>query len=264
MKILKNNTIPLILIMSLIMSISCTKDPSFQNENNDVEPKSLLYSYGDADMGEIHNSGLEYYYENRTQEIIPNNLNIFAEELLNINKVLYPEYFEDAELSLVIKVTEELFDKKDKNEFDYKETMLELNNKFRNQGDISVKLSILLEKFIKNNPSVNDAITEIEILRAENNLTLKDEENMDMFISILIASDKFWNNKKNDSINSKFWGCNPRHQVRFADAAGGIFGGMLGFTVAPGLGAIIGGAVGSQLMSGVVEEMQIQNGGDCI
>lgn len=254
------NIYHIFLSLILILSFSCTLD---ENESG-ILKKNQDISFDEINYGELHNNGLGYYYDNRTTDVIQSDLNLFSKELLDVNKQLYPEFFENVQLDKVVELNNQLFGTNKKSEFNYKETLLSLNQRFTDEDIISPGLSNLLQSFIIDNPNIVEIQEALDNFRSTNEISDNDMQTIEILKSILVASDEFWNSKKTNDINPKLWGCNPSHQVRFADAAGGVFGAMLGFSVSAGLGTAIGATLGSQGMSALVEEMQNQNGGNCI
>lgn len=263
MNILKKSFNLVAILISSILLINC------ENQNSEISQETeLLFDYN-IDYGKIHNDGLEEYYNKYSMDKTA-SLSLIFERLNEINnknnlkktKVSSVKMNEFAEFFVNSK------SRKTKNiHFSPNLRFIELLDFFENKDFYSPKVTNLLKGFIQNNTSAEEVIREISNIRDLGNISKEDDNVLYAFSSIYVASDQFWSKKESENkINyaKSSSDCNPKWQVRLADAAGGIFGAMFGSALAPGLGTAIGASVGSQGMSALIEKQQDDRGGKCV
>jgi hypothetical protein len=264
MKKLKNNLIIVLILMNSFFIFNC------DNQNNETigeDTSKLIFEYN-IDYGKIHNEGLEKYYE-KYDENKTSNLSLIFERLNDINNQnnLAKSKASNEQMTAFANFFINSKNGKAKNsEFSPNTRFVELLDFFEQKDYYSNELTSLLKGFIENNSSPEEVIKKVSDFRSLENISTKDDNILYAFSSIYIASDKFWNEKEsNNKINyAKSSSCSPRAQVRFADAAGGIFGALFGSALFPGLGTAIGASVGSQGMSALIEAQQDDRGGNCV
>ena len=264
MKKLKTISMIVLILMSSFLIFNCEN----QNSETIVEDTSKLIFDYNIDYGKIHNEGLEKYYK-KYNESKTSNLSLIFERLNGINnqnnlaksKVSNEQINEFANFFTNSKSIQA------KNSGFLPNTRFaELLDFFEQKDCYSNELTSLLKGFIENDSSPKEVIQKISDFRSSENISAKDDNILYAFSSIYIASDEFWNEQENNHkiYYAKSSSCSASAQVRFADAAGGIFGALFGSAIAPGLGTAIGASVGSQGMSALIEKQQEDRGGNCV
>lgn len=265
MKKIQSLSILFILFIGTLSFNSCN-----ENEEKIEEQNYNKIFYRNIDYGKIHNQGLETYYKkykkNETDFFIilerMNEINnkegLFKknQKLTRSNLTNFASFFLG---------TSNIKNKNSDNQIDYVNRSNEMINYFNEKGFYSNQLKLLLSELLNNNSSPEEIRKKMGEYYSKANEQEKDI--IYALLSIYNASDKFWSKLENNSRKKGmklYLGCNPGHQVRFADALGGIFGGMLASASSFGVAGYVGAAVGSQAMSAAIENAQSAQGGGCL
>ncbi|QSS98107.1 MULTISPECIES: hypothetical protein [Psychroflexus] len=248
---MKNLSKFILSLIAIFIFSSCSED-------SDSVVEDITLKNQKVDYGEMHNTGLNAYYKQKADKI-NSNLNEFSHELVNINNSLYPKYFNNVSDIKISKLSLKLYGTNDKTKFNYRERSIYLIDELVAEKQISRELGNLIESFVISNPNKNQILNSISRFKKKGVMKYNDEKGLEIFTSVYLASDQFWTERENNSFVFKS-DCDPKNQVRIADAAGGIFGGLLG-TAIGGFGGIVGASVGSQGYSALVEELQENSDG---
>ncbi len=223
---------------------------------------SLLFGQNNIDIGKLHNEVLSVYYQQHGNEDIVDLVKL-NNDLFQINAKMYPEEFKDITPEDIEKFTLDLFGTSDAKNFNYRNRINYLLDLSVTQGHISIDLCVIYKTILAETLSKDAAFKKMDDFLMNSNVSTKDKQSIALLKSMYIASDQFWTSMQGSVGNSVINRCNPRTQVRFADGYGTLMGAVIGSSF-PGFGSYIGGFLGGQGMSALIEHLQDQQGGGCI
>lgn len=222
---------------------------------------NLSFGQGTIDMGELHNRVLTVYYkQNKDQKIT--DLVKLNMDLLKINREIYPDVFKNISDTEIEKFTLEFYGTRDPKKFNYQERVTYFLDLSASKGTISKDLSSIYKTILVSNPEKKEAFNLLDSFLKNSNLKDKDRASVELFKSLYSASEILWTSL-DENVNQTAARCSPSAQASFADAYGGLIGGILGSGL-PGFGNYICGFLANQGMSALIRHLQAENGGHCI
>tara|TARA_R110002074_G_scaffold96401_10_gene209499 strand:+ start:342 stop:1085 length:744 start_codon:yes stop_codon:yes gene_type:complete len=229
------------------------------NENESIIENSEKAIILNIDYGKIHNESLEAYYNEYGFNAIT-NIKGLTEKLYDITKINNSELFiNDNKEQSINFVINQIFEASTLTKYNYSRKTVNLFLEGSKSGLISSKLADFFIGIIERNESKDIILNQLDEFSSKNKLTIREQIYIDIFKSIYISSDQFWDEKEQlglISFNKAIGSCVPSHQVRIADAAVGVAAFFLGGPVTS--------LIASQLASALVEHQQAENNGQCI
>jgi hypothetical protein len=133
---------------------------------------------------------------------------------------------------------------------------------------LSQDVTNFMKACIDNNPSKAELLNQINVFLSNKKFSTNDKKVIVIqdFKDLYLYSASFWASFEEDLSNQSSQNksrCNAGDQRNFADAFGGMIGGVLGSSFPP-FGTMFGAFVGSQGMSAIVRSIQNYHGGGCI
>lgn len=228
---------------------------------------STANSYGqnELNIGQIHNTALDIYYKKYGNEKIT-NISDLNKKLFHINKDLNPNIFKEYSEKDIEKLTLDVFGTADINNFNFRDDNKALLKKMVLNKLLSENLSNLMTSFIDNNPVKEELLNQIDDFLKKSDSNSKDKKILEEFKSLFLYSNEFWTSigdKDNTATINNRRNCNAGDQRSFADAFGGMIGGVIGSSF-PVFGTAVGAFIGSQGMSAIIRSIQNHHGGGCI
>lgn len=252
-----------LIFVLLLGFISCS------NDNLNAPVKKITNSSSSFDPGEMHNNILLQYYDTYGTDEDMTDYSKLTSRLYHIGSKIQPDLYRSVDSTQVVDGVASLLGKNGE-EFQYRETI-------GNMLDIGIQEKIISTNFkdfiifdiIDSNESVAKTLEKVEGYKKKNGTTKEEKELLNIFQSVLVSSDYFWNNYDPYEIYNapgySTTGCNPVHQVVIADSVASIVGGLTGFFGGFGVGGVFLSTAFSAGTSALVRSIQNQteNGG-CI
>lgn len=221
---------------------------------------ALAQDSGSA-IGQLHNTVLGMYYKQYGEA--PSDIATLGKRLYAINKQLDPVRFRDVTESDVSRFTLAVYGTATLTDFKFAERGKALLNDCVSRNLLSRELSALMASFIDNPPSRAEMEAQADALLKSGTLGANDKKLLVDFKTLFVYSSEFWAAHTGGNQANARSRCNPGDQRSFADAFGGLIGGVLGSSF-PGFGTAIGSFLGSQGMSAAIRMLQNHHGGGCL
>jgi len=258
---MKNKFLNLLILMifSVFFFTSCSQTDSISDglnvfEENISASKNMTTSNSSFDMGEMHNMILLEYYDIYGTEEDLTDYNKLMSRIYHIGSEMLPNLTKEVDSTQVVDGIALLLGQNGE-KFNYRETINKVLDIQIQNGIVSTTFkNFILFDIVDSNESAERTLQKVESYKRENKPTKEEKELLNIFQSILVSSDYFWNNY-DPYDNYTTTGCNSVHQAAIADAAGGLVAGLAGSAASLGfLGPFIGTAA-SAGVSALVRDM---------